>query len=146
MNIKSKAYIAGYIDGEGCLSIRKRKAKSYKNGYVIETICSVSSTNDQVLQSIRDNYGGSICYANRSPRHKTLSVLTLASKQLVPFLVDILPFLRLKRRQAEILLTLQEGKHRGNNQYYNDSLDIEEQEDLYRECKHLNKRGVKLCP
>ena len=48
-------YIAGYIDGDGCFSISKTNDTGKLRGFLV-----VSSTNEIVLQSIKDDFGGQI--------------------------------------------------------------------------------------
>lgn len=71
----TKDYIAGLIDGEGYIGLWKAQ-----RGYLEQRI------------SKQENHRDSACWSLRN------------STQVVPFLNDIMPHLRLKKNQAELLL------------------------------------------
>jgi len=135
----SKQYIAGYVDGEGCLSASKRKDKSYRRGYTVFVITSISSTTPSVLLEIQSVYGGSICLKTRGENHKELSVLTLAPNACAKLLKDILPYLVLKKKQAHLILELK--KTCKYQSYINDKI-LDRRDEIYEELKVLNKRGL----
>ena len=136
-----KAYIAGYMDGEGCFAATKRKDESYKRGYDIFANVSVSSVSSIVLKEIQSIYGGSICTKQRNKRHKPLMVLTLASKACVTLINDILPHLKLKHEQASLILELQSTRAYGN---HNKGAILDRRDEIRARIKTLNKRGIEV--
>jgi len=139
-NNENKAYIAGYLDGEGCFYIRKQKAPSYKRGYCLYAAIAVSSVDPWVLEMIRGRYGGSVAVVKpRDDNHKPLYVLTLTSRLCIPLITDILPHLRLKKKQAALILELQADCKRGHNQ--TTKIDWSWRDTLYEKIRKLNRRG-----
>jgi hypothetical protein len=100
------AYTAGFFDGEGCISITKRKTKTI-NGYSYQLFVSVWSTDEWVIQWLKMQYGGSTLCRPANGNKKPIYKWCLASNKACPFLSQILPYLNLKRPQAEMALAFQ---------------------------------------
>lgn len=135
-----RAYLAGYLDGEGCFSVSKRKDTSYKRGYDIFAVVTVSSVIATVVKEIWETYGGSLRTIQRNPTHKPLFLLTLAGKPCTNLIKDALPYLRLKTEQASLILSLQDTRQRGHNQYT--PIDHNQRDETYYRIRMLNRRGL----
>lgn len=94
------AYVAGFFDGEGSISIKNPgKNTSYR-------ICiSIAQKRPEPLFMIQARWGGSL-----NKRDNNISTLLMFSKKAVSFISDIYPYLVVKRKQAEIAIKFQEGK------------------------------------
>lgn len=108
MNI-SKEYLAGLLDGEGYFGLMTRRVKTH-DGYQQQghtpTVKMAFTTRDaQILYELHKKYGG---YIYHKKAHKTsLSAIQWELKtksKLIEFLPKIIPYLILKKEQAEILL------------------------------------------
>ena len=109
MNLKEKlalAYTAGFFDGEGCISITKRKNKT-KKGFSYQLFVSVWSTDEWIIQWLEMQYGGSTLCRSAHDNRKAIWKWCLSSNKACPFLSLILPYLNLKRPQAEIAIAFQ---------------------------------------
>lgn len=105
-------YTAGVIDGEGCIGIYKHKNKS-KRGYSYDLIVSVWSTELWLSQWLRMHYGGSKVESNWEENHPTWKQQwkwAIYQKQAADFLKLILPYLQIKRPQAELAIAFQTKK------------------------------------
>jgi hypothetical protein len=114
------AYLAGLIDGEGCIRIKKTKAYRCQNrqtpGY--HASISVRMVDEASIAFLHETLGG--WYYLEKWRHSEGRPLFCwqASDQVAgSVLRALLPYLRLKRQQAETVLELLElktgsGKHR----------------------------------
>lgn len=100
------AYTAGIVDGEGCISVHRQK-----RSHTIRV--HVTNTNADLIARLLDWFGGHV-YASirKNPRHKDAFVWEVSALQAGIFLQQILPFLFLKRAQAEVVLELQATKIR----------------------------------
>jgi len=164
MPITSKiqsAYIAGFVDGEGYISL-KRNVRGDQTFYV--PIVKIASTDEIIIQWFKDSFGG--WYYKRVPKngenHKDSYYWTLTGKPLKPFLLTMLPYLKLKKKQCELVLKkikIQEtifdklphknisqiNKRREpkrlSNLAYRDE-QRKEIESIYDELRRLNKRGI----
>lgn len=95
------AYVAGIIDGEGTITLSRRRKNELPSPY----IC-VSSTNREVLEWLKTRLGGTICSKKRyRENHKQSYIwyIRLATKCLT-LLNEIEPFLIIKKQQALLLL------------------------------------------
>ena len=156
MSKLTASYLAGFTDGEGYISLRIDKRRpSY------QAILKIASTNESIIKWIKESYGGWY-YKRKSSNenHKDSYYWTLTGPNLEPFLRKIYPYLKLKRRQCELVLEkikLQklEGLPHKNisrinqdrigkrkcNLAYRESVRKRIQE-IYLELRQLNKRGT----
>src|SRR5688500_4637701 len=101
------AYIAGIIDGEGCIAIGKHKTRAYKSGYQVCPRLSVTNTNLKLLKDLRKVTGvGNITSFERkkNPNWKIGYTWQVFGKDINKVLVTVLPYLRLKQRQAKLVI------------------------------------------
>lgn len=98
-----KAYIAGFIDGDGSIMLQLKKRLDTKRGYrFMATICLYQdSRHDTPLFEIRDILGvGYIAKRNDSITELRINGF-LAVRQV---LVELAPFIRFKRLQARAMI------------------------------------------
>lgn len=98
------AYLAGFIDGEGCLNIRKNP------NWVIRV--QVYNTKPSVIYWIRDSFGGRVWMKEHPADKNWKSSYTYEATAKIAYLLlkAVFPFLRLKKEQAEMLIRFQEEK------------------------------------
>lgn len=133
--ILSREYLAGFFDADGSVQI----TKSQRNTRPDPTYCMrsvVSNNYKAVLEEMKEMFGGTI-----TPRElesgKIHHTWDTSAWGAYKFLSEILPFLRVKKRQVELALRFQRsipkmGTHRttGINMMY---------ERAYQEMKKLKK-------
>lgn len=109
MQETDKAWMAGFVDGEGCLTIVRQVRKGRPSPTYRASI-TISNTCRDALTPFVDVYGGTIYDLHERRKDKRNLAWANAYDWYCPvsssgrFLTDILPYLRLKRRQAEIIL------------------------------------------
>ena len=112
------AYTAGIVDGEGCICLAKRHRRTVKRDYAIELYVQVGNTNEWLIQWLKMQFGGCISSNNRKSQPnknwKPMWQWTIQHKQAGAFLELIIPFLQIKKPQAEIAIAFQKTKRRGN--------------------------------
>lgn len=101
------AYIAGFIDGEGSIMIIKRG--NLVDSYGIRTTIAQSEKGVFVLEWIKEITGiGSIVNKPRfNPLHANNCFWQVNSDAAETLLLQILPYLKLKKEQAEMALDFQ---------------------------------------
>jgi len=113
----SLEYVAGFFDGEGCVCISKSKRKNweYQTRY-LEYVFSVGIGNTYfpILYFLKDRFGGSL-HLNLSGKRKKATYKpflqwNISGRKAKRFLEQILPFLIVKKSQAEIGIAFQEFK------------------------------------
>jgi hypothetical protein len=103
------AYAAGLVDGEGCISITKAGDASQGIKYARVDI-GMTRKAFHVLKKMRAEYGGSINkLRDQTKKWSAASTWTIGGRDSVDFLLRILPYLQLKKKQAELALDLQEA-------------------------------------
>lgn len=103
------AYIAGFVDGEGCYSLCKHKEKNK-----INSVLSISNIDRNVLEYIQTILGGEIYKArDAGPISKKLyckrtlySLVIARTKELLRACILLEPFLRVKRKQNNLMREL----------------------------------------
>jgi hypothetical protein len=100
----SKEYIAGFFDGEGCIRIHVIKSSRARPQYQLEA--SISQKRREVLDLVSAQYGG-VVRKERQGKYicYRLTLSGLASEKL---LRDILPYMVVKKKEAETALEYRE--------------------------------------
>ena len=98
-------YVAGFIDGEGCIRAELRNPR-LGNGVSVghRVILIVANTHRPVLEAMQERWGGSI-YRRKNPG-KVLWVWHTGGPTARAVLEDVLPYLVVKKEQAETALKL----------------------------------------
>jgi hypothetical protein len=113
-----KAYFAGFFDGEGTISISRVQRGSGKLAY--QLAIAVGLTHLPTLQKVRDIWTlGSIkdTRLNQNVAHtnkKQYWVWQVKANEACYILKTVLPYLSVKKAEAEIAVAFQEEKKRSN--------------------------------
>lgn len=101
-----KAYIAGIIDGEGCVTVNKRKHKSGSKGFV--PTVSIGMTYQALIVWLAHitNRKWKAELKRKLPHHKPMYRVDWRNQRAKEFLLEILPYLKVKKEQAELLILL----------------------------------------
>src|SRR5258708_3572948 len=93
-----KAWLAGFFDGEGCITLNSA-------GSVMKNPRLALGQKNQLklLTEIQQIYGGTICVHSSPGCHQWV---LQAHPQVKQFLQDVLPFLRIKGAKAEIAIAI----------------------------------------
>jgi hypothetical protein len=132
-----QAYLAGLLDGEGYLgaTIKKKRGGSYSY-HVAVRLCMTAI---DLLRWVASETGGRLTLIHyRNPRSRKCGDVRWNKPQTVQLLRLVLPYLRLKDRQARLLLglaSLQECSSGGH------PFAWEIQTNIYMELRKLNRRG-----
>lgn len=127
------AYLAGIIDGEGCIGVAKRRYVRLR----------VSNTNFDLIQWLYQKFGGSIWNVKVKGNRRAQKCWTLKAKKATDLLECVLPYLIIKEEQAQLALHWQKGiswPYKGGNQPLSD-VEKERRSTLVQKMKVLNKRG-----
>ena len=98
------AYIAGLIDGEGCIHATTVKYAGRASAIQV----TITTTYKPVLEFVQSIFGGKI-YNNQTrdkPFWKPIYRWTIYGEKAIPVLQSVKPFLIIKRGQAEIALRI----------------------------------------
>lgn len=142
MNQADIAYAAGFVDGEGCISVG---IKSGRKNCLVWKI-TVVNTDFGIIQWFKNTFGGS--YYQRKTYKATYAVSwawAISNINGEEFLKLILPYLKVKKEVANVFLELRETRkyisHR--NRKTPDAL-VEKRDSLILKIRELNKRGPQV--
>jgi len=95
------AYLAGILDGEGCVHIAKEKRKQ---SFVYKLRVQVSMVDKVPPMLAHNTFGGYLRLRDRNAKWKPLWEWQVKSNNAVTCLKVLLPYLRTKRVEAELAL------------------------------------------
>lgn len=138
-----KAYIAGLMDGEGCIRIQKSKIK--KTGGVSYVAVAYIGNTDCKLGEICAQVGVGNFYKRKkiNVNHKICYIWCLSSNACRSLLPNIVDYLIFKKQQAIHLIEFLENVVKMVNVRALKSKYLTDAEELYKKIKKLNKRGIK---
>ena len=134
----TKAYLAGLVDGEGCILLTRKK-----NGHSFDVRMTITNTNVDLLDWTYQHIGG--LYYKRNweykdhPTWKISSTLVFTSQKARSILHALLPYLVIKKPQASLALSYfnlsgTQGNHISEKA-------INDRELIYLKMRELNKKG-----
>lgn len=152
------AYMAGIIDGEGCISARRRSHRKGKRPNSTPTL-AIANTHRGLLEWVTVKFGGNICSPRnqiRRPTHKQIYQWSMEGSCVYDLLRLVLPYLVVKRNQAEVVMEMVEIKDNaspenggtcagigGTGSDYTDHT-FDKLDDLWAKIQKLNQRGVSI--
>ena len=113
-------YIAGLIDGEGCIDVVFNKSSSKAQTTTLIPRVRVTFVNSClfVLETLQTNHGGWINSRHfDNPKWQDPSTWTLQGKQFRAFMQNIVNHLEIKKEQAKLAIWIQDNlRHKGMQQ------------------------------
>jgi hypothetical protein len=116
MTSEELAYIAGIFDGEECVGIYKvRDHHPYPSSHYVLHV-QVGTTELDMVDWLHREFGGCLVFhRSKKLRERDAWHWHLVSNVAARFLEQILPYLRLKKRQAGVALEFQRNQNPGYN-------------------------------
>jgi hypothetical protein len=128
-------YLAGIIDGEGCITVGRGIRENGVINY--NSIVMVTNTNKAVIEWLHEQFGG--MYYGSKPNNlvskPSYRWRLLKKKDIELLLLAIIPYLIIKKEQAKVLLEFVRLPR-------ND--DVQKRQELCNKIQALNKRGISV--
>jgi LAGLIDADG endonuclease len=144
LNKLDAAYLAGLIDGEGCIFINKstvQRKNCGKRGFTYHSGIAVAMTSYEILHWAKRITGvGQIRTYKAKKRHKQAWRWSVWSNEATALLKNVIPFLKLKHSQAKNQIKFQ-SLTRWTGSFGYTKKEQKQQDHLYKANKKLNKRG-----
>lgn len=132
------AYLAGIVDGEGSFVLHYHARRSKYSSQL-----QIGNTDLRLLQWIVSNFGGSVYPEHReSPRHKPIWRWISHSESLTDLIESILPYLIVKRSQAELILAYRATVSPVRTTKPTTDSVRETRRELHAKLSVMNQRGV----
>jgi hypothetical protein len=123
ISIEDLQYAAGFFDGDGCIQLEEKS--NQKNTFVVNV--RITNTNREVLDWFKARFNGHIGIQppNRNVKtNKKCWYWKCESRIANTFLKTVIPFLVLKREQAQIAIDFQSRVKRGANRLTHEEIEI----------------------
>lgn len=132
-----KAYIAGFLDGDGSIYVRLKPNSTYKYYFQISPaiVFYQSEKGKQHLEWLKKLIGKGYL---RKRKDKIVEYTIGDIESIKEILKNLLPYLKLKQRQAHLLLEILKLKE--NLKKAEDFLKIAEKIDKFEEINYSKKR------
>lgn len=147
-----KAWLAGFVDGEGYIGIThqtKKETSSSSASDIYHPLLIITNTNKEALEYIQRITAVGAVYSGKLPKNNEKpSYQYKISKRddILAILGLILPYLKIKKQQGNLLVEFIERRkkikpitgrgHRGASSY------SEADRNIYEQLLLLNKRGI----
>lgn len=103
-SLEGLCYLAGLVDGEGCIYIHRmhniKGAKGLKHALRLQ----VGMTNAPVVYWLREAFGGSVQVQNRAAPRKPCYIWNVYGANAASLIEQLRPYLRVKQPEADIAL------------------------------------------
>lgn len=147
MDTNVLAYLAGIVDGEGYIGIKRANRKDSVSPIFHERI-QVRMINEEAIKLLAETLGGNYYAESMAQRGgRPLFCWQASDAQAAGILRALLPYLRIKNGNAIAALALRESKadprarRRGSSaKRVMDPAVIAHRQKLYERCKALNAR------
>ena len=139
------AYIAGLFDGEGNIGIVKRRHLAGRTVPTYHLVARVGMVDEIIPRWLQMAFGGYIHHRKRlDPKHRDVYTWSVGYNTATDFLKTILPFLKLKRPQAELAIKFQsERGHSGGQAGKHGNAFKTEQAKVVDEAEYILMRSLK---
>ena len=91
----TKSYLAGFFDGEGCISITKNKKRNHYN-----LVVTVSGTKPKIISMFEQFFGGNVRIKLKNFPRQQVWIWNVYGEERREFLQIINPYLILKKEEA----------------------------------------------
>lgn len=99
------AWLAGFIDGEGCLSAFETKRYGKLKGYPdFKAVCIIANTHHPTIEAIQAYAGGRVYHKKSTGNQREIHQLHWGPRELRVMLPRLIPHLITKRKQAEAMM------------------------------------------
>lgn len=146
MKETDKAYLAGFLDGEGTIGIYKHYIRGRWATW--ESQVSICNAERTILEYLKLLLWGEGIYCNiyesknRRYNQRNVFLLTIYSKQATRFLKLLMPYLKLKRPQAELMLKFRELVEANVHRKKLTQEQRQQRDSIMEELRLHNRRGV----
>jgi hypothetical protein len=140
------AYIAGFMDGEGCYTIARKKRPNGNYSYMVYVACGQKATPENIttIKWIQSLFGGSVFFTKGTGNRCDVVAIGFTCQDALKFVHAVYPYIKTKKAQADIIIEFQE-KYVTRNVKKNDRSRFAKQEDMFWKMReHNQKNKVRL--
>lgn len=106
-----RAYLAGLIDGDGCIMATIERHREMKFGFRVRVELKITQKEDRLLHSLCKEFKvGCVSCNRKESNYSTYDWIIRSKSELVRILEEIQPYSRLKEKQVTIALQILQKK------------------------------------
>ena len=149
-SVAQAAYLAGIIDGEGCIFIGNYSRGTHGDKFY-QTLFTVATTSEELAIWLQNNFGGlkTVYTKNQTPKNsrKTVHRWVASGDRLTHLCEIILPYVVIKRREVEIMMEMRATFEKYSPKKGQRSRlrllpeDLELRQKLFEELKSIHTRN-----
>ena len=140
-------YVAGLMDGEGCIAIRRRddrpKPRNQRVSYAL--VVQISMTHERVIHELHQSMGGAMSEIkwHRRMNNRPAYQWRLYSNACAEFLEKCLPYLIVKREETLLAISFQKHLNEYKKKVRRMPNEMVDQIWAYRESVYWTMRNLK---
>jgi hypothetical protein len=146
MKETDKAYLAGFVDGEGSIGIDRIKSKGKVVKYTFKVRVVITNSDFETMKWIKQITGYGCAYKYKkayNPKWKQVHRWQVVSKKAKEFIEEIYPYLKIKKNIAKLVISLPtNGKGLWKKDRKIFMIQYQKQNKIYQRAKELNHRGL----
>ena len=132
------AYAAGIVDGEGCISIVALRTGVRAHGVDYSLLFVVRMIDPSAVFFLKEMFGGGLSVQKNKPPRRPIYNWGLSTKPASRALKLLLPYLRVKKKQAELAI---EFANYPQQIHPISKAEFDRRTRLFQQLRQLNKRG-----
>lgn len=133
-----KAYLAGLIDGEGCITITKAKRPHSTPLPIYILLIVISQKDKQLLDFWKAKTQLGSVFAVKKSRNDGIYQWQIKSRQAETLLRAVYDFLILKKNQADLVFKFMKATHKRGYNKRSSSENVRFKEECYQSIKKLH--------
>lgn len=103
------AYVAGFLDADGCIALHRGKKKDTANGFQISRYLSFTNSDGRILQWLQERIDGLIIdivnpNSNLQYTQPCYDLRLYRTDEIISLLTQVIPYLVKKKERAKVLL------------------------------------------
>jgi hypothetical protein len=128
-------YVAGLFDGEGCIRVNRQE---FPNHIRYQLYAVMQMSDPRPLAEMQKQFEGSFHFGKLplNPNHRPLHCWSVSSQKALRFLEMVLPYLIVKKQEAELAIEFQRGIQRWGKAGMTEA-EIARRHDLMRRISEL---------
>jgi len=137
-----KAYLAGYLDGDGSITISMHKNKRNKRNLGLHYETSLISKHKWFIEELHKIIGGKIqsfIYEDSRSKKEGYKIGFCNQTSALAFLKSVTPYLILKKKQAELMIKFLENRLEARREGGNNVIISDESWEMAHEIRRLNR-------
>jgi|SoiMetStandDraft_2_1073263.scaffolds.fasta_scaffold00037_9 hypothetical protein len=139
LKITTMSYLAGIVDGEGCIGLEHLSpTKNRKKDYYVCRL-TVVNTSEELMKLLVSSLKGQYDTRKKIEGRKTCYRWHVFGKDLEQAILALLPYLRIKKKQAKLVLEYR-NTVASNGWLISDDV-LAHRKTIWIECKKLNTIG-----